>query len=129
VTKEKWDVLFTDRDTKNGKGEYVPCIGYAWRPNFQPPHPEVFQQRRNIGRDFSRVGARYGAYSMIVRRSGMKKILDFIRAHRIFLPYDMDFYLPPKISMFAVREDIISTQVNAISDNGGPNYRLKDPRD
>ncbi len=128
VGNRNWDVLFTDRDTKNNNGEYVPCTSYAWRPNFRPPHPKNFQKRSNISHEFFRVGARYGAYSMIVRRSGMKKILGFIKQYRIFLPYDMDFYLPPGINMFAVYNDVISTQIKALSDNGGPNYLLKDQK-
>jgi len=124
--RDGWDVLFTDQDTKNQRGEYVPCLGYAWRPNFQPPNPHIFAERRTLRRaPVSRVGARYGAYSMIVRRSGMKRILDFIKSHAIFLPYDMDFYLAPGIRMYAVLEDVISTQIRALSDNGGPNYQQK----
>lgn len=125
MSKNGWDVLFTDRDTKNQKGDYVPCLGYALRPNFTPPDPLKFQSRKNVSKDFSMIGARYGAYSMIVRRSGMKKILDFIKTHYIFLPYDMDNYLPPSIRMFAVQNDVVSTQPKALSDNGAPNYLKK----
>lgn len=125
--KDRWDILFTDQDTKNQKGEYVPCLGYAWRPNFEPSNPQVFATRSVVPQtNVTRVGARYGAYSMILRRSGMKKILDFIKTYHIFLPYDMDFYLPPGIRMFAVTRDIVSTQIQAFSDNGSPNY-LKTP--
>jgi GR25 family glycosyltransferase involved in LPS biosynthesis len=121
--KKGWDMLFTDQDTKNQQGEYVPCFGYALRPNFIVNNPERFKKRINIHNKFTRIGARYGAYSVIVRRSGMKKILDFIKKHQIFLPYDMDFPLIPDIQMFAVVEDVISTIPQAHSDNGGPNYR------
>ena len=60
---------------------------------------------------------------MIVRRSGMKKILDFIKAHKIFLPYDMEFYLPQGIRMYSLKDDVVSTQIKALSDNGAPRYR------
>jgi GR25 family glycosyltransferase involved in LPS biosynthesis len=124
LTNRQWDILFTDKDTKNQKGEYVPCTGYALRPNFSPKNPERFAARSKLG-PFTQVGARYGAYSMIVRRSGMKKILDFIKKHKVFLPYDMDFYLPNNIIMYAVQEDVVSTEPMALSDNGGPNYLQK----
>lgn len=122
IGKKNWDILFTDPDTKNQKGEYVPCLGYAKTPNFQPPNPNAFNVHKNVSHYFTKVGARYGAYSMIVRRSGMKKILNFIKSHKIFLPYDMGFYLHPEISMYSLREDYVSTIPNAISDNGGANY-------
>ena len=123
VGKSNWDILFTDQDTKNQKGEYVPCLAYAWRPNFSPARPHRFSLRRNEGRDFRHVGARYGAYSYIIRRSGMKKILDFMKQYKIFLPYDMDFYLPSDINLYSVINDVVSTQPQAASDNGGPNYK------
>ena len=117
-----WDILFTDPDTKNQQGEYVPCTGYAWRPNFTPADPAIFAERVDVGDDFKRIGARFGAYSMIVNRSGMKKILDFIKAKSIYLPFDMDFCQPPGIRLFALKYDLVSTQPKAPSDNGLPTY-------
>lgn len=125
VGKNGWDILFTDQDTKNQKGVYVPCTGFARRPNFSPSNPARFAARQNVGKDFRKIGARYGAYSMIVRRSGMKKILDFIKRYQIFLPYDMEFYLPNDIQLFTVLNDVVSTQPNALSDNGAANYKEK----
>lgn len=125
IGKRKWDVLFTDRDTKNSEGKYIPCLSYAWKPNFAPSRPEKFAKRKSVGSDFMKIGARYGAYSMIVRRTGMKKILDFIKKYRIFLPYDMEYYLPPGIQMYSILDDVISTQPKALSDNGSPGYLNK----
>ncbi len=125
VGKDGWDVLFTDRDTKNGNGNYVPCTGFAWRPNFSPLNPSLFAQRQDLNAEFSQIGARYGAYSMIVRRSGMKKLLDFFAHYKIFLPYDMEFTQPPGILLFALRDDVVSTQPHALSDNGAPNYEMR----
>lgn len=120
-----WDVLFTDRDTKNNQGEYVPCLGYARRPNFIPQDIIRFSARHLVSSEFVKIGARYGAYSMIIRRSGMEKILNFITQYGIFLPYDMEFYLPNDISMYTVIGDIISFKPGSPSDNGGPNYIKK----
>lgn len=123
VGRKKWDILFTDRDTKNQQGEYVPCLGYARKPDFTPKNAKRFSARTDISPELRKIGARYGAYSMIIRRQGMKKILDFIKQHKVFLPYDMEFYLPSTINMYAVIHDIVSTQPRAISDNGGANYK------
>lgn len=125
VGHDGWDILFTDQDTKNSNGEYVPCTTYARRPNFSPSYPERFAERIDVSPEFRKIGARYGAYSMIVRRSGMKKILDFIKKYKIFFPYDMDFMLPNDINLYTVIQDVVSTQPNAASDNGSPNYKNK----
>lgn len=123
VGRDGWDFLFTDFDTKNNRGEYIPCLGAALRPNYSPSNPNKFYERYSISLEFRKVGARYGAYSVIVRRSGMKKMMDFLK-NGIFLPYDMEYTLPDDIRMYTVKEDVVSTQPNALSDNGAPNYKL-----
>lgn len=117
-----WDILFTDQDTIGQDGKQVICTSFAWRPNFAPSNPYQFQYRQDISPDFRRLGARFGAYSMIIRRSGMKKILDFCKNYKIFMPYDMEFTQPPGIILINVRDEIVSTQARALSDNGSPNY-------
>ncbi len=128
VGKDNWDILFTDPDTKDQQGNYVGCFSFSPRPNFKPEDPLIFRFRTNISKSFRRISARYGAYSMIVRRSGMMKILDFIKTYHIFLPYDMDNYLHPGIKIYTVREDVVSTLPKAISDNGAPYYLDKEKK-
>ena len=101
------------------------CYGYAKRPNYHPKFPQRFSRRVDISPEFRAIGSRYGAYSMIVNRSGMKKLLDFFKNYQIFLPYDMEFFLPDDMKMFTVRDDVVSTKPGSPSDNGGPNYLNK----
>jgi GR25 family glycosyltransferase involved in LPS biosynthesis len=122
IGRDGWDILFTDQDTKSRSGAYVSCYSHARRPEFTPANPERFLTRTPVGRDFKKIGARYGAYSMIVRKSGMKKILNFLKEHNIFLPYDMEYGLPNDIKMYSLIGDIVSTLPQAASDNGGPGY-------
>ncbi len=120
VGKQEWDILFTDIDFRNKEGNYVPCSGYAPRPNFNPDQPERFARREDISEDFTRIGARFGAHSMIIRRSGLTKLLEFFHQYSVFLPYDMDFILPPNIKLYCLKYDIISQLTRAISDSGSP---------
>ncbi len=126
VGKEGWDILFTDQDTKGQDGHYVPCFSFARRPNYIPANPDRFAMRSIIGQKFLKIGARYGAYSMIVRRSGMKKILNFIKNYHVFLPYDMEYTLPSNIRLYSLIDDVVSTLPRAASDNGAPNYRKQE---
>lgn len=123
VGKDNWDILFTDLDTKNNKGQYVPCTGCAIRPNFNPRDTKKFRYRRPISKNLRIIGARFGAYSYVITRRGIKRILDFLKTYKIFLPYDMEFQFPPGITFYTVRDDIVSTRINAESDNGAPNYK------
>lgn len=120
--EDGWDILFTDPDTKDQKGNYVTCYGYAYRPNIEPDDAGKFARRVHLNDKFTQVGARYGAYSMIVNRCGMEKILNFIKSNKVFLPFDMEYTWPTGIRLICTREDVVSTIPNALSDNGAPGY-------
>lgn len=129
VGKENWDVLFTDQDTKAPNGQYVPANGAAKRPDMdcslQARLSDRFSQKTQISPDLRKISARFGAYSMIIRRSGMRKILEFAYAHKIYLPYDMENYFHPDIQRYSTTYDIVSTLPGAITDNGQAYYKQK----
>lgn len=116
----------TDQDTKNDFGVHVPATAGAVRPNFKGKGPQAYRARRDIDGDFRSIGARYGAYSYIVNRAGMEKILNHIKTNKIFLPYDMDIYMRDDVRMFNLRLDVVSTKPGSISDNGVPRYLNKE---
>jgi len=118
-----WDILFTDKDTKDKQGNYILCRALAARPNYCMPDFQVFMNRfYSLNDHFNRIGMRYGAYSMIIRRSGMKKILNHFKTHSVFLPYDMDFWLDTSLRMYCLNFDVVSTIPDALSDNSEPMY-------
>lgn len=126
VGKNGWDILFTDRDIKKKNGDYNPCYWHAERPNFSPWNVKLFANRIAVSPDFQKIGARWGSHSMIIRRSGMQKLLDFFKAYKIFFPYDMDFIFPSNIDsdiqLYTVFDDVVSNQIDSTSDNGSPSY-------
>lgn len=118
-----WDIFFTDIDTKDKNGKRVACRALAARPNYHLEPLDFYLKRfYPINDHLSSCGMRYGAYSMIVRRSAMKKILDYYKSYGIFIPYDMDYWLIPNIKMYTVNKDIVSTRVGAPTDNHAPGY-------
>ncbi len=121
-----WDILYTDTDTKDSAGYHVPCRAVAARLNFNVEPLSSFLQRfYPISNDLSRIGMRYGSYSMIVRRSGMEKILQYFKTYGIFLPYDMDIWLNPDLKIYSVNKDIVSHRAGAPTDNCEPQYLNK----
>jgi GR25 family glycosyltransferase involved in LPS biosynthesis len=122
VGKNNWDILCTDQDTRDSNGNYVPCMGMARCPNFHPKSLNQYYVNQKINRNFTLKGARFGAYSMIVRRSGMEKILNFMKKYKVFLPYDMTFNLPEGLKLYSVTTDVVAHQLGAASDNGNPLY-------
>ncbi len=126
VGKQGWDILFTDRDFRDAHGNHALAYGAARRPDYgYYLYTNDYAAKSDISPDFRRIAARYGTTSMIVRRSGMKKILQFFKTHQIYLPYDMDLVYPRGLNMFTVREDLIGNLSKAISDVGGPFYLNK----
>ncbi len=125
VGENEWDILFTDRDIRGGNGEYVPCAGMANRPNFKSKNMSRFYINAPINKTFRRLGARFGATSMIIRRSGIEKLLNFFETYQLYHPYDMDYYAPEGMRMLTVLKDVIGNIPGGISDSGGPNYLNK----
>lgn len=127
VGKGNWDVLFTDRDMRDQRGNYTTSYHAGRRPDFLYfTKLNDYAMKKQVSPDFIQIGARSGTHSMIISRSGITKILQFILAHKIFFPIDMEMILPPGIKLFTVTEDIVSNIPKASSDNGGPNYLNKE---
>jgi GR25 family glycosyltransferase involved in LPS biosynthesis len=126
VGKDNWDVFFTDRDTRGKDGVSVPAYGSAARPDmdcsFEGRYRKEFTEREDIDSNFSRISSRFGAYSMVIRRSGIKKLLEFAKSHDLYLPYDMDNYLELSLNRYSLRYDFITNDLEALTDNGKKNY-------
>jgi GR25 family glycosyltransferase involved in LPS biosynthesis len=123
VGAKNWDVLFTDRDIKDGNGNDVPNYWAGIRPDlYYVPEKNSYATRTGISQNFWKIGARSGSHSMIIRRSGIDKLLRFFTAHQIFFPYDMEYILPLGINLYCIPQDVVTNIPGGISDNGAPNY-------
>jgi GR25 family glycosyltransferase involved in LPS biosynthesis len=120
----KWDVLYTDTDTINRSGRRIPCAAIADRPDVPLTESKIKKllKKKHVSKHLTKLGNRYGAYSYILSRSGMRKILDFYARHRIFLPFDMELIYINNLVQFSARRNIVSHKVGSSSDNGAPNY-------
>lgn len=129
VGPDNWDVLFTDLDYRSAPDEYIPATGMAKRPDMdcspEARTKKIYTINKQVSPDFRRISARFGAHSMIVRRSGMEKILAFAMEHMIFLPYDMENYLPDGMTRYSLTIDLVTNRLHALSDNGYPGHLRK----
>lgn len=117
-----WDVLFTDPEIKGSDGQPVYCRGILPRPYFPSQPLGYYAHRVYLNENLMKLGIRFGSHSMIIRRSGMEKLLDFFKTYKIFFPYDMDYFFPPGIQLYGCRKEIVTIQGGGISDNGSPAY-------
>jgi GR25 family glycosyltransferase involved in LPS biosynthesis len=117
-----WDILFTDNEIKGADGTPVPCAVIRPRPNFPVKPLEYYTTRRKLDEDLTKIGMRFGSHSMIVRRSGMKKILDYAKEYNMYFPYDIEYFLAPDIKLYQCNRDIVGNIAGGLSDNGTPGY-------
>lgn len=117
-----WDVLFTDVDYRSPAGEYLTARGAAKRPDcdctpqgrLAPQYTETVQ----LNEHFRRVAARFGSTSMILRRSGIAKLLSFFMVGGLYGPYDLDNLLPRGIRRYGLTFDLVTNMRHSISDVG-----------
>ena len=128
VGKDGWDILYTDTDAadksmynveQNIEQDLIADLWFFSRPDMDLTNHTRFASRSVLSEDFIKIGSRIRAHSMIIRRSGMKKILDFEKKHHIFIPYDHELAVVPDIRLFNLRYDLVTngpapsdTQVN-----------------
>jgi GR25 family glycosyltransferase involved in LPS biosynthesis len=122
-----WDVLFTDNEIKGGNGP-VPCTVIRPRPLVDLQPLEYYLERKQMGSDIVKIGMRFGSASMILRRSGMKKLLDFFKTYKVYFPYDIDYFFVPGINLYALNKDIVTNIAGGESDNAQPSYLEKDKK-
>lgn len=130
VGKENWDVLFTDLNYRRPNGEYLIASGAAERPDMdcslKERYSEKYTVNQEISPDFRKISARFATHSMIIQRSGIKKLLEFALTRKIFLAYDLENYLVPGIQRYSLTYDLVSNKIGAPSDNEIPMYNIKE---
>lgn len=118
-----WDVFFTDNEIKGANGVPVPCMVIRPRPLVQLQSLDYYRSRTQISPDITKIGMRFGSASMVIKRSGMKKLLDFFKTYKIYFPYDIDYFFVPGINFYACNRDIVTNIAGGESDNGKPSYK------
>ena len=70
----------------------------------------------DIHPDFRYITGRFFTHSMIIKRSAMRKILDFEDRYGICLPYDDEISLIPFLNMFNLKCNLVTRDDEAVSD-------------
>jgi len=96
IGKENWDYFFTDKDYVDSQGKPVKSQGIPARPDLDTHIKNRYRKEycfdETVG-SFRKIGARFGTHSMIIRRSGIKKMIDYFNKHRVFFPIDVENYV------------------------------------
>jgi GR25 family glycosyltransferase involved in LPS biosynthesis len=103
-----WDVFYTDTDSVNVNGERLLSLAYSFRPDQEHLPPQDYLTRKYLTDDIMRLGQRYGNYSYIISKKGIKKILYYFTHVYIWSPFDVDIHYIPDIREYSVTKDIVS---------------------
>jgi len=110
VGPEGWDILYTNF-THHFKAKSD--VDWIWRPDIAIDHTRLLKFV-DLG-DFIQINGRPGTYSMIIRQSGMEKILGFLKRHGLFSPFDMELSTVPDLKLFNMKRNVITVDME-ISD-------------
>ena len=111
-----WDILYTDVDAKNSKGERIPSLMSDFRLDQIYFPIEYYRQRIKVNEDISEIKQRFGAHSMIVSKRGIEKILNYFTKLYLWTAYDIDIHYIPCIKQYALNRDLVSVDYTLGSD-------------
>jgi len=135
VGKQGWDILYTDTDAADAslynkqqdfEKDLTADLWFFERPDMNLSDRSSLAKRCVLSEDFVKIGSRMRTHSMIIRRSGMKKILDFEKARHICIPYDHEIALVPNIEMFHLRYNVVTHDGFSQSDTHTGNNSLSE---
>ncbi len=121
IGKKGWDILLTGMDnveTLSGNKTHQ-C-----RPDILQTDLCRSTEKTLLSDDFVRVRKCKNTHSMIIRRSGMKKILNFEKKHGLFLPYKDELSLIPDIKLISLQYNVVAT-APAVSDKSVDHFSQK----
>jgi hypothetical protein len=98
-----WDVLYTD--DRSHFDAFTP--GTVWRPDLPDLRYEPLYEYTPVGEEFIRIGGRCQTHSMILRRSGIEKILKFEKERGLFMAYDVEISFVPGIRFYNLKQEIV----------------------
>ena len=100
LTNGLWDILYTDCDQYQEGSLLKEKLWWMWRPDLDSFNQRNFIHQNKISPDFIKIGSRSRTHSMVIRRSGIKKILEHFKNHHFFLPIDHEIAFAENIQLY-----------------------------
>ena len=104
----KWDVFYTDLETKNSDGLRIPSVDGDFRPDFNYPDKAIYLEKKIVGKELMSIKQRFGMYSYFLSRSGMKKVLDYFTHVPVWSAIDIDIHYVPDLKEYSPTKDYVS---------------------
>ena len=111
-----WDVFYTDTDFRDENNGYIRSLSTDFPPSMKDNQVLDFTERININDDLMQIRSRFGTYSMLISRNGIRKILDYFTTHPFWTAIDIEIHYIPTLREYACRRDIVSNLRHSWSD-------------
>lgn len=110
--RQPFDILYTDLNSrfleKDGSITYY-TFEKCLPKGFKRGITSFFREQEGRFEKVNRIQRRLGAYSVIISRQGIKKILDYFEKHKLEYAYDVDInFIEDKI-FYQTKIDVVST--------------------
>lgn len=116
ITGGNWDILYTDSDDVPLNTDLSKKLWWMWRPDLSPNGDLKYSYREKISNDFIRIGSRARTHSMIIRRSGIEKLLDHFQKNHLFLPIDHEIAFASGINLYMLSYPVVTHNPQADTD-------------
>ncbi len=103
-----WDLFYTDDNSKNREGYPLESIHGDFRPDGKYDPIEQYLKRTKVSENLLRIRQRFGMYSVIISRKGMKKILDYFTHTYLWSSLDIDIHYIPHLNEYATTTDLVT---------------------
>lgn len=121
VGKLGWDLLYTDDDDcYTAQSVNCHCGSRVWMRPGRPIAARLVE-KTVVAENFFKIGGRTQAHSYVVQRSGMEKILSYIKQNRFFFPLDTEIPCIEGLRIYNLKTDLVHGRDRMYSDTY---YRL-----
>lgn len=121
-----WHIFYTDTNTKitdvnsNKFGEYISPLQIEdldIRPDRIYSNLNACNHRRPLEKGIMQINSRYGMYSYLISRSGIKKLLDYFTHSYVWTHIDRDIHTIENIKQYSTQKDVVTVDImTGISD-------------
>lgn len=118
LSSMNWDVLYTDIDMREPVGGYIISQHVDPRPGQVLPQKFYAMKRKRVSKNLMRIRNRFGTHSILVSRSGIKKMLDYFTHVYFWAHIDHDMHYIPGIREYSATRNIVTNRRITISDTG-----------
>lgn len=103
-----WDILYTDLESNEHRPTRFDNVGTPIRPDIEFETADFYLDRANDGYPIAKLGLRSGAYSFLISKRGMKKIINYYKENKFYIPFEIEVQIIKNIKSFVLKDEVVS---------------------